>query len=161
MSLVISLGTNIGNRSQNLKSATQKLCEFLVLKNSSNVYESTAVDYLDQPDFLNQVLEFDEPSKISKDALMEKILNVEKDLGRERVIDKGPRVIDIDILFWGTEKYNSHSLTIPHPRLFSRSFIVLPLSELDYFKILKTTFDFPSTFNNSAHKYIDKEKKDD
>lgn len=149
-SIFISTGTNLGNKIQNLEKAKLILAESLELLDESQIYESSAVDFLDQPDFYNQVLEFKIPDEISKESLMINILEMEKKLGRNRTIPKGPRIIDIDILFWGHETYHSETLMIPHPRLFERSFIVLPLSELSGFKLLSEKFHFNFNFQNSA-----------
>lgn len=150
MSLILSLGTNIGNKNQNLLDAINGLGEFLKLEAQSRVYTSPAVDYIDQPDFYNQVLQFQIPD-LRPQELMQKILLLEKQMGRERKIDKGPRIIDIDVLFWNTEKIEDISITVPHPRLFDRSFICLPLQELPYYEFLKNHFHFSNIFDNKAY----------
>ncbi|MCF8058036.1 MAG: 2-amino-4-hydroxy-6-hydroxymethyldihydropteridine diphosphokinase [Bacteriovoracaceae bacterium] len=149
MSLILSTGTNLGNRLENLVNAKEELCKHFSLLEESNVYESPAVDYTLQPDFLNQVLEFKIPEENPYEVLY--IINsIENDFGRSRVIDKGPRTLDIDILFWKTEIIDNDKLTIPHPRLFNRSFIVLPLKELSGFTNLSEKFEFPKTFDNTC-----------
>lgn len=149
MSLIISLGTNLGDKLQNLELAREQLKKLFNLKQESSIYKSEAVDYIDQPSFLNQILEFDLPKQDPKEVLLT-ALNLEKDLGRRRDIPKGPRIIDIDILFWGLETIDVKGLVVPHPRLFERSFIVLPLRELDYFNTLQQKFSFPQVFCNEA-----------
>lgn len=151
MSLVIVTGSNTGESINYLKKAKIELSKFLDFKYESHIYSSPAVDYLNQPDFYNQALEFELPN-IAPDIVMKKILNLEKDLGRVRTIDKGPRVIDIDIIFWGLEKYETEYVSIPHPEAFNRSFVILPISELPYSAILKSKFSFPSIFSNTAFK---------
>jgi 2-amino-4-hydroxy-6-hydroxymethyldihydropteridine diphosphokinase len=148
-SFFIATGTNLGDRALNLLEAKIQLQKHFVLIAESRIYESHAVDYLNQPDFYNQVLEFILPSK-NPETIMSLLLQIEKDMGRNRLIPKGPRLIDIDILFWGLKKIDSLSLEIPHPRLFERSFVVLPLSELPGFKILKENFIFKFQFDNQA-----------
>jgi 2-amino-4-hydroxy-6-hydroxymethyldihydropteridine diphosphokinase len=81
---------------------------------------------------------------------MQHCLRIEKEMGRERDIPKGPRIIDIDILFWGTEQIDVPGLTIPHPRWAERSFVVYPLQELPYFETLKNHYKIPSEFSNTA-----------
>ena len=81
---------------------------------------------------------------------MKQLLSIENKLGRERKIKSGPRNIDIDILFLGLEKINQLNLTIPHPRLFERSFVLFPLKELPFYPILKKHFKFPSNIQNDA-----------
>ncbi|MBK23882.1 MAG: 2-amino-4-hydroxy-6-hydroxymethyldihydropteridine diphosphokinase [Halobacteriovorax sp.] len=149
MALIISLGSNIGNRLENLKQAKKFLSEKLELKSQSRVYRSPAVDYLDQPEFLNQVLQFKIPN-ISPQECLQILLSIEVKMGRIRKISKGPRVIDIDLLFWSIDTIDSPNLEVPHPRLFQRSFIVLPLKELPIFETLSSKFDFPSQFCNEA-----------
>ena len=152
MSLIISTGSNLGDRIKHLESAKAELSTYFALKEESRIYESPAVDYTAQPDFLNQVLSFEIPH-IQKSEVIRTVLSIEKSLGRVRDIDKGPRTVDIDILFWNAEEYDSVDLIIPHPRLFQRSFIVLPLKELSYFEYLSTKFKFPEEFDNSAYPY--------
>lgn len=148
-SLFIATGTNLGNRLENLAEAKKFLQKHFSLIAESKIYESPAVDYLNQPDFYNQVLEFELPN-LDPIETMKLLLQIEKELGRNRLIPKGPRLIDIDILFWGTKYINSETLLVPHPRLFERSFVVLPLSELPGFKILKENFNFKFHFDNHA-----------
>ena len=150
MSLIISTGSNIGDRLNHLKQAKKKLCSKLELIQESNVYCSRALDYLEQPDFLNQVLEFKLPKNKAPHEILHTALSIEKTMGRVRTIDKGPRTIDIDLLFWGKETIVNSSLQIPHPRLFDRSFIVLPLMELPFFQSLKSSFTFKTAFENEA-----------
>lgn len=149
MSLFIATGTNLGNKKLNLENAKKMLCEKLDLIAESRIYLSSAVDYLDQPDFYNQVLEFKIPN-ISPEAVMNFLLETEKNLGRNRTIPKGPRNIDLDIIFWANKEMESEILTLPHPRLFERSFVVLPLAELPGFKNLQNKYSFKFTFDNSA-----------
>ncbi len=153
MSLIISTGTNLGEREKSLERAKKELSTYFDLMEYSRVYSSSAVDYFDQPDFLNQVLAFKLPST-SPTQTIRKVLEIETELGRIRNIPKGPRIIDIDILFWGKERIEEPELQVPHPRLFERSFIVLPLKELEIFNELNKDFDFPNTFSNEAIPYL-------
>ena len=149
MSLILGIGSNLGNREENLVEAKRQLSLSFKLVGQSQIYKSKAVDYLDQPSFLNQVLEFERP-EIEPQKLMKQLLSIENKLGRERKIKSGPRNIDIDILFLGLEKINQLNLTIPHPRLFERSFVLFPLKELPFYPILKKHFKFPSNIQNDA-----------
>ena len=149
MSLVISTGSNLGNRESNLFAAKSELSDIFKLIEESPIYESPAVDYLNQPDFLNQILAFEIPEQ-KPEEVIESILKLELSLGRKREIDKGPRTIDIDILFWDQETIDLPQLQVPHPRLFERSFIVLPLKELQVFDYLSKAFNFPDQFPNQA-----------
>ena len=147
--MFIATGSNVGDRRENLKRAKNNLIKDYVLIGESRIYESPAVDYLNQPDFYNQVLEFSLPSQ-SPEAVMSSLLEIEKKMGRLRHIPKGPRIIDLDILFFGDIHLISEHLHIPHPRLFERSFVVLPLSELPGFKQLQQKYLFRFEFTNSA-----------
>lgn len=149
MSLIVATGSNIGDRLSHLNAAKNLLKEKFNLIHESRVYKSEAVDYTNQPDFYNQVLEFELPDMAPKDAI-EICLDIEARLGRTREIKRGPRNIDIDIIFWGTESINLKNLIVPHPRWSERSFIVLPLQELPYCKILANHYKIPSQFNNTA-----------
>jgi 2-amino-4-hydroxy-6-hydroxymethyldihydropteridine diphosphokinase len=149
MSFFIATGSNLGDRKANLIEAKKLLSEKLIFIAESRIYESPAVDYLNQPDFYNQVLEF-EVLKNDPEAIMDFLLETEILLGRNRSIPKGPRVIDLDIIFWNELEFQTEKLTIPHPRLFERSFVVLPLSELPGFKNLQKKFTFKFSFDNTA-----------
>ncbi len=149
MSLFIATGSNLGDRKANLKEAKLLLGKKFKFIAESRIYESPAVDYLNQPDFYNQVLEFELPD-MPADEAMDFLLQTEHLLGRNRTIPKGPRLIDLDILFWADVTIQNEKVTIPHPRLFERSFVVLPLSELPGFKKLQGKFQFNFFFNNSA-----------
>ena len=149
MSLFIATGTNLGDRLKNLKEAKDSLSAHFSLIAESRIYESPAVDYESQPDFFNQVLEIHTPD-ITPLACMQLLLKTEQNLGRTRDIPRGPRLIDLDILFWDNLEIKTENLEIPHPRLFTRSFVVLPLSELPGFNQLQQKFSFTFSFPNSA-----------
>jgi 2-amino-4-hydroxy-6-hydroxymethyldihydropteridine diphosphokinase len=150
MSLFIATGSNIDDRKSNLDKAKIHLSKKLVFIAESKIYESPAVDYLNQPDFFNQVLEFKIPDN-SPAEIMDFLLETELQMGRNRLIPKGPRIIDLDMIFWGDLKIQSEKLILPHPRLFERSFVILPLSELPGFKTLQKKHSFNFTFDNSAN----------
>ena len=104
MSLIIALGSNLGDRLHHLKQARWILSSHFELIAASQVYESKAVDLVDQPDFLNQVLEFKRPNNLAAEDILKTLLLIENFIGRVRSIPKGPRCIDIDLIFIGTEK---------------------------------------------------------
>jgi 2-amino-4-hydroxy-6-hydroxymethyldihydropteridine diphosphokinase len=148
-SFFIATGSNLGDSIENLLEAKDHLRQHFTLIAESKIYKSPAVDYLSQPDFYNQVLELTIPCE-SPEIVMLLLLDIENKMGRNRIIPRGPRVIDLDILFWGLCRINDKNLQIPHPRLFERSFVVLPLAELPGFAILKNHFNFNFQFNNHA-----------
>ncbi len=142
MSLILSLGTNLGNKLENLDLARNLLSEQFEFIASSRVYSSSAVDYLDQPDFFNQLLEYRLPDCTAIEALT-KVLEIEDRMGRVRNIAKGPRLIDIDILFWQLEQVSLENLQIPHSAWLQRPFILIPLKELPYYGQIKRNFSIP------------------
>lgn len=149
MSLILATGTNLGNKKENLELVKEVLSKDFELVAQSQIFESAAVEYLNQPNFYNQVLEFKLP-KLSPIKVLNLILETEKNLGRVRDIDKGPRIIDIDIIFWGLENIKEPGLTVPHPSWHERSFVVRPLQQLPFFKTLEKCFKIPNAFNVEA-----------
>jgi 2-amino-4-hydroxy-6-hydroxymethyldihydropteridine diphosphokinase len=127
----LSLGSNLGDRKRNLDDAVFRLggISGISIKAESRVIETEPVDVTDQPLFLNQVILVQ--TELSPGILLEKILSIENDMGRVREIDKGPRIIDIDILMFGTIIAEGHELVIPHPELLNRVFFVELVIELD------------------------------
>ena len=142
MSLIISLGTNIGDRILNLQNAREEIGKYFHIISCSKVYASDPVDYLDQPAFLNQVIELKTPIECPE-SIMKTLLEIEARLGRIRDIPKGPRIIDIDILFLDQRKISSHDVNIPHPRVFDRPFCIIPLRDLECFEELNSYYHFP------------------
>ncbi len=119
----------MGNREKFLKNAIQELSNIIKIEKKSSIYESKAVEYEDQDDFLNMAIKG--RTKLSAKGLIEKIKEIEKKLGREKTIDKGPRKIDIDILFYNEEIIEEEGLKIPHPAIQERSFVLEPLAEIE------------------------------
>jgi 2-amino-4-hydroxy-6-hydroxymethyldihydropteridine diphosphokinase len=125
----LSLGSNLGDRQAALQTAVDKLSrpDFHITKISS-IYETAPVDFLAQPDFLNIVVEAD--TELFPMKLLQRIQRVEREMGRKRLISKGPRTLDIDILFHGPFVVDTPELQIPHPRLRERRFVLEPLVEI-------------------------------
>ena len=132
MKAYLSLGTNIGNRIENLQNAISalNLLPLTCVTQVSNVYETDPVGYDDQDDFLNIVVEVE--TKLNSDNLLGAALGIEAGLGRIRIIKNGPRVIDIDLLLYGDESKNTETLILPHPRMMERGFVLVPLSDIDF-----------------------------
>lgn len=126
----IALGTNIEPRYDHLKIAirTLKQHEKVQLLDQSSIYETAPVGYLDQAHFLNMVLEVDTP--LLPIELLDVCQNIEQELGRTREIRFGPRTIDLDILTYNLENIASDRLTVPHPRMHERAFVLVPLAEI-------------------------------
>ncbi len=149
MSLIIATGANLGLPLVQLELAKTELQQHFELIAQSRIYKSAAVDYQNQPDFYNQVLEFKIPT-ISPEETIHLLMEIEKKLGRTREIFRGPRLIDIDIIFWGQKRLELEFLVIPHPRWDQRSFVVRPLQELPFFKTIEKCFTIPKSFEVEA-----------
>ena len=149
MALILATGSNLGDRLENLSNARKALEKNWKLVAASRIYTSAAVDYLGQPDFANQVLQFALPWESPTDVI-QKILELELTQGRTRNILRGPRTIDIDIIFWGLDTIRTPSLVTPHERWKERSFVVRPLSELPFFHAIEKCFTIPKAFTTEA-----------
>ena len=127
--IYLSLGSNIGDREANLHKAVEQLAsQDMRVLHTSRIYETEPVDYVDQAWFLNQVVEAE--TTLFPMQLLTRVGRVERDLGRKRIVRKGPRTIDIDILFYGAAVVETKRLEIPHPRIAQRRFVLVPLAEL-------------------------------
>ena len=124
----LALGSNVGNRAAHLKAAIAALPPQMEVKARSQVYETPPWGYADQEKFLNQVILV--KTYLSPEALIKHLKRLEMALGRETTFQNGPRVIDIDILFYDDLVYESPTLVIPHPRLHERGFVLTPLMDI-------------------------------
>jgi len=125
----LSLGSNMGDRLAALQAAVDKLqSPDVSISRISSVYETAPVDLKEQPDFLNIIVEAE--TSLFPRQLLHRIQNIERELGRKRTIPKGPRVIDIDIVLYGSFVVDMPQLQIPHPRMQDRRFVLEPLTEL-------------------------------
>ena len=124
----LSLGSNLGDREENLRTAIAGLAEFGKVVAVSSFFETEPVDVAAQPWFLNCAVRL-ETEKMPR-QLIAAILNLEQGMGRQRKQKKGPRTIDIDVLLFGSSIIEIPSLTIPHPRLHERRFVLEPLAEI-------------------------------
>ena len=124
----IALGTNLGDRMANLRAAIDALPPDVRPVRRSPVYQTAPWGYVDQPDFLNQVIEAE--TDLAPQALLETLKQRERDLGRTPTVRYGPRLIDLDILFYDDAVIELPWLSIPHPRLHERPFVLVPLAEL-------------------------------
>lgn len=128
--VLLGLGTNMGYRENNLQHVADswKLMPDTKVIACSSVYESAPIGYTDQQNFYNAVLLIE--TELSAGAVLGACLGMEAALGRKRQIKNGPRVIDIDILLYENVKIDNHELTLPHPRMMERRFVLEPLKEL-------------------------------
>ena len=128
----LGIGTNIGNREENLKNALISLNLLPLTKVTaiSKVYETEPVGYADQNDFLNIAVEIE--TELTAQNLLGACLGIEAGLGRIREIKNGPRIIDVDLLLYDNEEYNTPTLVLPHPRMFERDFVLQPLLDINF-----------------------------
>ena len=126
--IFLGLGTNIGDRLANLRAAVLALPPEVNPLACSQVYETTPWGFSDQPDFLNQVVKAG--TDLEPLDLIRFLNTLENELGREPTFKYGPRLIDIDILFYDNLVFKTENLTIPHPRVTERAFVLVPLADL-------------------------------
>ncbi|HVO81292.1 MAG TPA: 2-amino-4-hydroxy-6-hydroxymethyldihydropteridine diphosphokinase [Terriglobales bacterium] len=124
----LSLGSNLGDRAANLNAAIARLGGLGTVVTVSSFYETEPVELTAQPWFLNCAVALD-TEKMPK-QLLAGILEIEQAMGRRRVQTKGPRTVDIDILLFGSSIVDTQGLTIPHPALHERRFVLEPLAEI-------------------------------
>jgi len=124
----LALGSNLGDRLRNLESALDALRARLRITAVSGIYETEPMGFADQSPFLNLVCRAS--TGLSPEELHEFTLGTEKLLGRQPTFRNGPRTIDIDILFYGSRCISSERLSIPHPRIPERAFVLIPLAEI-------------------------------
>jgi len=124
----LCLGSNLGEREENLCQALTLLSAKANLEKVSSVYETGPVGYKEQPLFLNLVCRI--TTDLSPDELLHLAKDVETGMGRVPSFTNAPRIIDIDILFYEDRVMNTQNLTIPHPRLQDRAFVLIPLAEI-------------------------------
>jgi len=124
----LSLGTNLGDRLANLRDAMRSLSPDVRPVSVSRVYETPPWGYTDQPAFLNMAL--GAATNLSPESLLVKLKQLEAGLGREQTFRWGPRLIDIDILFYDELLLDTPSLILPHPRLHERAFVLVPLMDI-------------------------------
>jgi len=124
----LSLGSNVGDRNARLLEALGRLSVLAPSRAVSSFYETEPVEVTDQPWFLNAVIAIE--TEQSPEQLMASVLQIEEAMGRQRVQKKGPRSIDIDILLFGDQVVNSSDVTIPHPAMHERRFVLEPLAEI-------------------------------
>ena len=125
----LSLGSNLGDRKANIHHAIQRLKEMGRVVALSSLYETEPVETTeDQAWFLNCVIALE--TELTAFELLARILDIEESMGRKRITAKGPRIIDIDILLFGDAVIDTADLTIPHPGMHTRRFVLVPLAEI-------------------------------
>ena len=125
----LSLGSNVGAREKNLRTAIAALPELgLKIKNVSSIYETEPVDLLEQPWFLNCVVEGE--TAVPPAELLCELRELERRMGSKKLVARGPRLIDLDILVYGQQTIDLRELQVPHPRMHLRRFVLAPLAEI-------------------------------
>ncbi len=125
----LSLGTNIEPRQDYLHEGVRNLRALVNIHRQSSIYETKPWGYTDQADFLNQIVECE--TDIEPFELLKRLKEIEDKMGRRETFRYGPRVIDLDILIYGSLVLNDEELTIPHASLTGRAFVLVPLAELN------------------------------
>jgi|SRR5271169_1318067 len=122
------MGSNLGDRQVNLRNAIGRLLDLGYVQEVSSLYETEPVEFTEQPWFLNCAVAV--RTELIPREFLSGILAIEKSMGRERTQPKGPRVIDIDILLFGAATITTPQLTVPHPAMAERRFVLEPLAEI-------------------------------
>ena len=126
---ILHIGSNVGDAKANLDRCVELIKERIgECMSLSSIYLTQAWGLEDQNDFLNQALEIS--TTLGLELVLEKCIEIEAEMGREKNVKWGPRIIDIDIIFYGEEVMESTSLTVPHPRMHNRNFVLYPLAEI-------------------------------
>jgi 2-amino-4-hydroxy-6-hydroxymethyldihydropteridine diphosphokinase len=126
--LYLALGSNVGDRAANLKAAIDAVKPEVIATICSPVYETPPWGYLDQPQFLNQVIEAQ--TTLPPGELLVHLKRTEELLGRKKTFKNGPRIIDLDIIFYDDVVINSPPLVIPHAHMQDRAFVLIPLNAI-------------------------------
>ncbi|MEN3042307.1 MAG: 2-amino-4-hydroxy-6-hydroxymethyldihydropteridine diphosphokinase [Fervidobacterium sp.] len=125
----IGIGTNVGDKEANIQTAIHHLQKISRIINMSKIIETLPYGKLDQPNFLNCIVEID--TDLSPDELLDQLLKIEQEMGRIRTEKWGPRIIDLDIIFYGNLVIKNKNLQVPHYDFENRIFFVQPMCELD------------------------------
>jgi 2-amino-4-hydroxy-6-hydroxymethyldihydropteridine diphosphokinase len=124
----LGLGSNLGDREANLRTALEHLGEFMSCDAISDIFETEPVGSVKQGWFLNMVLKG--TTGLDAPALLDALQQIENSMGRRRLLDKGPRIIDLDILLYSSTILRTENLTVPHPELHRRAFVLMPLAQV-------------------------------
>ncbi len=140
--VALSIGSNVGDRAENVAMALNRLKSLFGTITVSSIYETAPVEFTQQPSFLNCAVvaqvgsaqsgstRNDFRSAYGAELLLDSLLAIEREMGRVRTIAKGPRVIDLDLLLYGDRVLNTPNLTLPHPAMHERRFVLVPLAEI-------------------------------
>ena len=129
MRVVIALGSNLGDRKATHHAAVETLKKFIEIDRVSTIIETDPVGGVEQPDYLNAVLIGE--CELTPEQLMQKLLDIEAEAGRERIVRWGARTLDLDLISADNLMMESEFLTLPHPRAHERAFVLQPWFEID------------------------------
>jgi 2-amino-4-hydroxy-6-hydroxymethyldihydropteridine diphosphokinase len=122
------MGSNVGDRLDHLRSGLEAVSGPVRVERVSSVYESEPADYLEQPDFLNAVV--CGTTRLTPEDLLAVLMSAERRAGRRRTVSRGPRTLDLDLIFYGSLMIRTRDLVVPHPRWSRRAFVCVPLMEV-------------------------------
>ena len=125
----LGLGANLGNPKDTFEKALGIVANFAKIKKVSRLYKSTPFGFPDQPPFINAAVKIN--TKLPPQELLLKLQEVEKTLGKKVIRANGPRVIDLDLLLYGDQIIKTRELSLPHPGILERDFVILPLLDLN------------------------------
>lgn len=128
VNVFIGIGSNLGDKEENIRKAIDLIKEKCKILKISSIYETEPVGYKNQALFLNCAIEI--KTNLKPKELLIFLQSIEKRLGRVRTIKNGPRTIDLDILFYANKIVNENNLIVPHPRMHKRLFVLEPLKEI-------------------------------
>jgi len=126
----VGIGANLDDPKANVRRAIQVLGNAAGMRvmSTSSLYRTAPMGLLDQPEFVNAVVELE--TRLDPGALLDKLLSIEKEFGRERSTPNAPRIIDLDLLIYDDQYCETEHLTLPHPRMSERAFVLVPLVEI-------------------------------
>jgi 2-amino-4-hydroxy-6-hydroxymethyldihydropteridine diphosphokinase len=124
----LGLGSNLGERTRNLEKSLEKITGLASIEQKSSIYETEPWGLKEQPNFLNQVIRIN--TRLAPLELLSALKKIERTMGRKKSVKYGPRLIDLDILFYDDLVMKTETLTIPHPMLTQRAFVLVPLNEI-------------------------------
>ena len=125
----LGLGANLGNPKKTFENALSKISYFASIEKVSKLYKSTPYGFSDQPSFINAAVKI--TTTLTPEILLLELQSIEKQLGKKIICENGPRIIDIDLLLYGKISICLKNLTIPHPEILVRDFVLLPLNDLN------------------------------
>ena len=126
----VGIGANLDNPEAGVRRAIDALAALPLTRmiRASSLYRTAPVGYLDQPDFVNAVAELE--TGLAPEGLLRQLLSIEQDFGRVRSVRNAPRTLDLDLLLYGNRQMRSAQLTLPHPRMSERAFVLVPMAEI-------------------------------